>query len=372
MIADQPPVSLGFVGCGVVTERGHLPGLRSVPMARVAALSDIDENRLVRVADRFHVQRRYTDFRALIDDPAVDAVAVCVPAQFHVQVASEVLDAGKHLFIEKPLALSLDDCDLLIRRSAEAPGKTMVGFNLRWHRLIQDARSLIAAGALGTPELVRSILTSGTRYSHDVPAWRKERTAGGGEFLETAVHHLDLWRFLLETEIEETFAVSKSEQWDDESATIIARLGNGALATAVFSTVTSDAHALELYGRAGRLSISLLNFGGLDFSSVGGSRRAIRDALPGISRTVRTLPRRAIRARQGGDYVLSYANEWRHFIGAIQQGTSPECTLDDGRRALQAAFAAIESASRGGPVRVRNAVREVIATRRHAVAGSNS
>ena len=92
----RKPVKLGLIGCGWVTETRHLPALRFVPDAEVVAVADIDAVRLNRVADRFHIEHRYRDFRALLDDPAVDTVAVCVPAQLHVEVALAALDSGKH------------------------------------------------------------------------------------------------------------------------------------------------------------------------------------------------------------------------------------------------------------------------------------
>lgn len=359
-MTGKPPLGIGFVGCGIVTERGHLPGLRSLPTAKVRAVSDIDHDRLRRVADRFAVERRYPDYQALVEDPSIDIVAVCVPAQLHVQVATAVLDAGKHLFVEKPLALGLDEADRLIRHSARTSSRTMVGFNLRWHRRILEARSVVRDGLLGPIELVRSTLTSGTQFGGHVPAWRTSRSTGGGEFLETAIHHFDLWRHLLQTEVEEVFAVSRSEQWDDEAVTVAARLANGVLATSVFSTRTSPGHELELYGRGGRLTISLLGFGDMVLLPSAAGARSTSGGLKRLGRAIGGFPRRVMRARLGGDTVLSYRDEWEHFVESIRRDAPPESTLEDGRRALQVALAAIESASRGAPVRVDDAVRQVI------------
>jgi myo-inositol 2-dehydrogenase/D-chiro-inositol 1-dehydrogenase len=359
-MTEGPRLGIGFVGCGIVTDRGHLPGLRSLPTARVVALSDIDSNRLQHVADRFAVDRRYPEFQELVADPSIDVVAVCVPARLHVQVATAVLDAGKHLFIEKPLTLDLDDADRLIRHAERTASRIMVGFNLRWHRCILEARSLVRDGALGPIELVRSSLTSGTQFGEQVPAWRMSRSTGGGEFLETAIHHFDLWRHLLQVEVEEVFAMSRSERWDDETVTVSARFDDGALATSVFSTRTSEAHEMELCSPSGRLSISLLGFGHLQFAPSVAEPRSPGGASKGIGRAIGGLPRRAMRARLGGDYVLSYREEWKHFVEAIQRGEPPESTLEDGRRALQVALAAIQSASQGAPVRVDDAVRRVI------------
>jgi predicted dehydrogenase len=99
-------VKLGLIGCGNVAENRHLPALQSLQDAEVIAVADTNADRLKRVADKFHVEKRYADFRAPLSDPAVEAATVCVLAQFHVEVALAALDAGRHLFIEKPMALS--------------------------------------------------------------------------------------------------------------------------------------------------------------------------------------------------------------------------------------------------------------------------
>ena len=84
------------------------------------------------MANLFHVKDRYTRYQQLLDDGSIDAVAVCVPAQLHVEVALSALDAGKHVFVEKPLALRLDEGDSLVKRAGASSKKVMVGFNLRW------------------------------------------------------------------------------------------------------------------------------------------------------------------------------------------------------------------------------------------------
>jgi predicted dehydrogenase len=347
-----PPVNVGLIGCGIVAQRGHLPGLRTLPTARLVALSDSDPERLRRVADQHSIESRYPDYRSLLEDPEVEAVAVCVPASLHVEMGVAALDAGKHLLIEKPLALSLDESDRLIHCAAGSSCKATVGFNLRWHRLVREARSLLRGGALGRLELARSVLTSGTQFGDEVPAWRARRATGGGEFLETAIHHIDLWRSLFEAEVEEISAVGRSERWDDETVALLLRLDNGVLASSVFSTLTTDDHRFEIWGRAGTLSVSLLGFGDLSFTLTGQTSGILRGRLERMNRTIRTFPSRARRALQGGDSVLSYREEWRHFIQCIREDLTPECSLEDGRRALQVALSAIESVSGGAPVRV--------------------
>lgn len=359
MADGSKSVKLGVVGCGQVTETRHLPVLNALPEAEVVALADVNPDCLKRVAARFQIKHCYSDFGALLHDPAVEAVAVCVPPQFHVEVALAALDAGKHLFIEKPLALSLDESDRLIKRAAQSPNKVMVGFNLRWHRLIRQAREIIQRGTLGSLELIRTVLTSGRRYDRNVSEWRARRELGGGVLMENAVHHFDLWRFLLQSEVEEVFATSRSEQWDDEIATVTARMANGVLAVSAFSKTTTESNEVEIYGKAGRLQISCFRFDGLEFLSTSSLPGDIRTRLRRITRMLRDLPKVASIIHRGGDFVTSYRVEWQHFIDCIQHDTPVECTLEDGQRALQVVLAAVESASLGQPVKVIQAPQQI-------------
>jgi len=350
-------VKLGLIGCGNVAESRHLPALQSLQDAEVVAAADINPDRLKQVTDRFHIERRYPDFRALLDDPAIEAVAVCVPAQSHVEVALAVLDAGKHLFIEKPLALSLDESDRLIERAAQSPYKVMVGFNMRWHRLVRQAREIVQRGALGPVKLLRSVITS--RFRENEPEWTKRRKLGGGVLIELAVHSFDLWSFLLQSEVQEVFAMSRSGRWDDETATVTARMANGVLTSAVFSKGTGENSEMEIYGQNGRLHISSYRFDGLEFLPSSSFPGSVRTRLGRMAHTLKELPQAASAIRQGGYFVASYQAEWRHFIDAIQQDTPVESTLEDGRRALQVVLAAVESASLGQPVKVAQASRKI-------------
>ena len=343
-------VRLGIVGCGRVTELRHLPALGGVPGAEVVALSDVDAARLAVVADRFGVARRYGDYAELIEAGGVDAVAVCVPPRFHAEVAQAALAAGKHVFVEKPLALTDEECELLAERAASAPAlKAMVGFNMRWHRLVREAREAIGRGRLGRVKLVRTVFTSGVRASADFPDWRRRRATGGGALFELGVHHFDLLRFLLRDEVEEVYASSAG---NDETATVAARTVGGAQIVAAFAEGTGENHELEIYGARGWLRVSCYRADGLEQLGAGEYLGSVGTRLRRMKQSLVELPRMIGQSRRGGDYVASYAEEWRHFVSSIANDLPVEATLDDGRRALGIALAAWESSATGRAVKL--------------------
>jgi predicted dehydrogenase len=289
------------------------------------------------------------DYRVLLEDSTIEAIAICVPAQFHVEIALAALDAGKHVFIEKPLALTLEECDRLIEGAAGVPLKVMLGFNTRWHRLAREARTLFHQGIFGPLEVVRSVLTSCHR---DLPEWRKRRVSGGGVLLEMAMHHFDLWRYILGREIEEISAHSRSGIWEDESATITARLSCGALASAAFAECTSQNNSIEIYGRTGSMSVSFYRFDGLETSTTSDIPGNIPARIRGLRQFVQELPRAIRTFRHGGEWHQSYVEEWRHFVASVRTGQPVECGIEDGRRALAIALAAMESAAIGKTITI--------------------
>lgn len=343
-------IRVGFVGCGRVTETRHLAALRRVRGVEAFALSDVDAARLSEVAEAYAVARRYTDWRELVNDEDLDAVAVCVPPALHAQVALAALEAGRHVLIEKPLALTLDECDLLDTAAARAPNlKATVGFNMRLHRLVREARAARARGELGRVKLVRTVFASASRARQDFPAWRTRRESGGGSIFELGTHHFDLLRFMLGQEAQEVYA---SCDEGDESSIVTLKMDGGTQAVVTLSEAAGESHELELYGERGWLRVSCYRADGIERLDAGQYAGSAHTRLKSIARTLRALPRVVAQARNGGDYVNTYAEEWRHFADALRGRAKVSATLEDGRCALEIALAAAESTRTGRAVKL--------------------
>ncbi len=350
MSENAETVRVGFVGCGHVTETRHLAALRRVRGVEAVALSDVDASRLSSVADAYGVARRHEDWRGLIEDECVDAVAVCVPPALHAEIALAAIDAGKHVFIEKPLALTLDDCDSLEAAAARASNlKASVGFNMRLHRLVREARAVLARGELGRVKLVRTIFASASRARPEYPEWRMRRESGGGSIFELGTHHFDLVRFTLGREVREVYA-SCDER--DETSVVTLKTDEGTHIVAALSEGTGESHELEFYGERGWLRVSCYRADGIERLDAGRYAGSLRSRLDGAARTLRALPRVLAQARRGGDYVNSYAEEWRQFADAVRGRAEVSATLEDGRRALEIALAATESTRTGRAVKI--------------------
>ena len=306
------PLRLGIVGCGWVALDRHLPALAHAPEVTVVALADVDPQALERAAAFAPGARRFSSAEALADDPTVEAVAVTVPPAGHVEVALAALDAGKHVFVEKPLATSLEEADTLVAAAEASPCKVVVGFNFRRHRFVQRAQAMIAAGELGDVTCIRSAFTNDVPLG-EAARWRGSRALGGGGILDRAVHEIDLWRYLLADDVAEVWALSAPGRTDDDVAVVTARMRRGALATIVVLDSAVVSHELTIYGSRAAARLDLCRFDGFSVEPVGtlpGSPRArLRRARQAFSD-----PRGSARAiRRGGEHLLTYEDEWRRF-----------------------------------------------------------
>jgi myo-inositol 2-dehydrogenase/D-chiro-inositol 1-dehydrogenase len=332
------------IGCGWVAENGHLPALERISEVEIVALADPDPARLSAFEGRFASAERHRDHRSVVDDPAVDAVVVCVPTRFHVAVAAAAAEAGKHVLLEKPPALAIDEWDRLAR-VVEGTGVTlMVGLNMRWHPPFRALRDLVRGGAVGRVRGVQTLIANDLHERPNPPGWRRDRRQGGGALMEMGVHHLDLWRFLLDEEIEEIFAVAEG---DDDSLALSARMRSGVPVSALFSQRTVLVNEVGIYGELGYVSATPHSpprrLGLADKPWAIGTRVAdLRAAMP-LAHVLRIR-------RLGGFYVASFVDQWRHFIDAVRQGSPVEVGIDSGRRLLQATLAAAAAASEGHPV----------------------
>jgi myo-inositol 2-dehydrogenase/D-chiro-inositol 1-dehydrogenase len=306
--------------------------LRRIPHYDVIAAADLDKERVEHFGSRWNIRYRFTEATELIHHPEIDAVAVCVPPGDHAGLATIAINSGKHVFIEKPLALT-------------------VGFNLRWHRLVREAKAMLDAHRLGPLSVIRTAFTNSLCHDESIVAWRRDRSCGGGVIHDLAVHHFDLWRYLLSSEVQEISVSARSARWQDETAVISARMMNGILVSSVFASGTDESHEVECYGEAGRLSLSCYRCDGLRLFT--GRKRGLVGLVREVTLKMATLPRMMHGIRIGGEIFASYEAQWRHFLDCVRTGQSVGCAVQDGKRAVEIAVAATESLLTGQPISLK-------------------
>jgi predicted dehydrogenase len=346
-------VRLGIIGCGRVAEERHLPALLHLPELRVMATADLDGERSRNLAGRLGAAQSCADYRAVLERKDVDAVAILTPTRSHAEICMAALDAGKHVFVEKPLAMNLEECGRLIARAGMSPRKVVVGFNLRWHRLVRRAREFLKTGAVGRIKAIRSVYTH-DRTGEGAPDWHRRLELGGGVSLNEAVHHFDLWRYFTGGEVERIYAAGEpSRHYEDETNTVTARMSGGVLASGVFTLKSAPNSEVEIFGENGRLCLSLYRFDGLEYFPCSIYPGNLGDRFKKAARALCDLPEVFPVLRRGGDFQATFEGIWRHFSGCVLHDLPSQCTLEDGKSSLEIALAAVNSACTGAPVSVR-------------------
>lgn len=349
MLAPDTPgeLGVGIVGCGRATMSLHLPALKRVRGATVVALSDLDAQRLRGAEARCAGATGYENYEALLADDRVDLVAVCVPATLHAPVSLAALHAGKHVFVEKPLALTIDDCDRVLHAAhgVETRGlRSAVGFNLRSHRLVRQAKAIIHSGCLGEIEMLRTAWTADWSHGQKRPVWHSVRDQGGGALFEIGVHHADLWRHLLDSEVESVHAASRSVLFDDQTAVIHARMSSGVLVSTAVSQRTTASQTVEVFGERAVLRFSCYHADSLEVSMAGREERGMWRRVRPLMHKACKLPATVRTALKGGDYLASYRQQWERIIEALRGGGPMPCSIADGREAVRIVLAALRSA----------------------------
>ena len=179
----------GQRGRGGLWRHWHTPGGRSL----VVAGADIDEGHLARFRTE-HGGELYTaaDYRRLLDRKDIDAIAVTSPDNFHQEHAVAALQAGKHVFCEKPLAISVDGCDDILRAWRESGRHLMVGLNMRYMAMFRTMKEIVDSGAIGDVKAVwvRHFVGLGSDfYFHD---WHARRDNTFSLLLQKGSHDIDM------------------------------------------------------------------------------------------------------------------------------------------------------------------------------------
>ena len=194
-------LQLGIIGA-VRMGRVHIQGIISgVPGARIRSIAAPHLHPEVReLACKAGAQVLTEDYREVLRDPKIDAVLICSPTDTHAAISLEALEAGKHVFCEKPVDLSLVKIQTVIDAASRSELKYQVGFNRRFDHNFQALHRAVRDGKVGSVQMVKIC----SRDSE--PPSPKFVRSSGGLFLDMTVHDLDMVRFLSGCEVEEVYA----------------------------------------------------------------------------------------------------------------------------------------------------------------------
>ena len=310
-MSSSRPLRLAFLGCGFIT-RVHSRHLRRLGGAYVPHYASRELARADEYCRRFGGGASYADYRAAIEDPRVDAVVVAVPPRFHLDLTLRALAAGKHVLVEKPAFLCMEDYET-VREARDRAGRViLVGENDHYKPLAVRLRQLVADGVIG--EMVFAHFVTVAHRLKSAGDWRNDESmAGGDAFFEEGIHWLHIAGSLGPRIVEiQGYRPSISREGPDTRAKSMMcafRYDNGAVGSLYYS----------------REIPSLLR--GLRHSKLFGRDGIITFESNGVFIVVRGkgMPRVIV---PGFRDIRGYRAMYRDFAAAIHEGRAPEMSLE--------------------------------------------
>lgn len=334
-------VRLGIVGLGRLGMK-HAENLAfRVVGARLEAACALEPDRVEKVRREWGVPRGYARFEDMLADRDLDAIFIASSSGEHCRQIGAALDAGFHVFSEKPLGISMEECRTAEAAVARNPEKIfMLGFMRRYDASYRRAKELIDQGHIGKPILFRghsvdpeSAIEGAIRFA----------PTSGGVFLDMSVHDIDLARWLLGAEVTSIVAAGGcyahpefAESGDADNAAAFARFDTGAMGFFLAGRTAAHGYVVEteIIGTRGTLRIASVPQ--KDHVEILDTRGVVRECSQGF------LER----------FESAYLAEAQEFVDCIRQGRRPQVTVQDGTRATEVAFAATRSFRTDETVRI--------------------
>ena len=338
------PIRWGIIGAGNYASNVTALALTSAANTELAAVCDVNTELTKELAAKHGVEWTYDSVEKIVKDPELDAVYIATPHSLHAQHTMQAAEAGKHVLCEKPMALSVSDAEHMVEACNKNKVKLGVSFPERYQPAHIEARRYAQSGTAGKIDVVHAQFCRG-RSRHAWRGWRSDPNIGGaGALYATAIHIIDILRFLLNSEVEEVQALTDEEPPRypiDDMVYAIVRFENGTHGT-VFAGMLAPRldNKVVLYGSKAKITCRdtiwgplLGNLGEL---LVDGDSVNLRMAFP----TDSPLPFRMIRA-------IEAFNRW------IEDNTEPYISGSNGLQMVKIANAILESSRHGKAVTIK-------------------
>ena len=329
-------LKVGIIGAGRIGQVHAKSITYHIPQAEIVAISDIYEEGAKKVAEELGIPAYYKDYHEILNNPEIEAVLICSSTDTHADIACEAAEAGKHIFCEKPVDLTIAKIKKVIAAVEKAGVKLQIGFNRRYDHNFAYIKSLANQGKLGT---LQTIKITSRDPEPPGPAYVK---VSGGIFLDMTVHDFDMARFI-GGEVEEVYAnatVMVDEEigraGDVDTALIALKFKSGAIGVI-------DNCRKACYGYDQRLEV---------FGS-GGQASAANDTPTNVAYinengNVTDKPLYFFLER----YMQSFVDEMTEFVDAVVNDVATKTTVNDGLEALRLGLAAKLSVAEHRPVKL--------------------
>ncbi len=343
-------VGFGIVGCGNIAPI-HAESIRDIPGARLVAVSDVVEQNARSLAERYSAEA-YTDFQRLLERDDIQAVSLCVPSGMRAEMAEACAAAGKHILCEKPLEITTERVDRILRAASEHGVKLGCIFQYRFAEGPALVRKAVDEGRFGRMVLGDAYIKwYRSEEYYRSGKWRgTRRLDGGGALMNQGIHQIDLLLWFMgpvKEVVAKTAAVAHEGLEVEDLACALLTFENGAMGVIEGSTACWPGHParVELHGSQGS---AVIEDGALQFwrfREETPEDERIRTALAGVSATGSGAADPLANLKSEG-----HRRQIEDFVQAILEDRSPAISGDEGRRAVELIQAIYRSAETGQAV----------------------
>jgi predicted dehydrogenase len=319
----------------------HAASWKKCPHAEVVSISDLDKDRAGRLAEEHGLGCTLgDDYDQVLGDERVDIVDVTSPSHVHAEQGIAAARAGKHVLVEKPIALSMDENRRLRDAVAEAGVKSLAGFVLRWNPAAQTIKSLVDSGALGQIFYLEMDYWHGLNPSHHAWNLHSKRKTGGSTMLLGGCHAVDALRWFAGDEVAEVTAFSNNQKGHfeyDANVVAVMKFRSGILGktAALFDAEMPYQFNLDLAGTEG---------------TIRDNRVWSKKLFPGQTSWT-TVP--TILPDSADVHHHAFDGEIDHFVDCIREDRESHCNIADAYRTHELCMAIDRSIEEGGrPVRL--------------------
>lgn len=272
----------GFIGCGEVTEKKSGPAFSEVEGSMVEAVMSRSEEKARRYAENHHVPKWYTDPQELIDDPDINAIYIATPPSSHATFAIMAMNAGKPVYVEKPLASSYEDCARVNRVSVETGIPCFVAYYRRYLPYFQKVKDIVDQGVIGkllNVQVRLAVPAPELDYNSANLPWRLQPDiAGGGFFYDLAPHQLDLLQHIFGVILEANgICANRGGLYKaEDSVSACFRFENGLPGSGSWCFIAHDSareDRIEVIGDQGELSFSVFTYDPIVLQTSAGMQR---------------------------------------------------------------------------------------------------
>ncbi|SDO55638.1 Gfo/Idh/MocA family protein [Halobacillus aidingensis] len=334
-------MNFAIVGCGFIAKK-HAAAIDKIDAAKLVAVCDKDPATMEFYKEEYDAEP-YTELEQMLGEEDIDVACICTPSGFHAPIAVQIAEAKKHIIVEKPIAMTVEDTDKITNACKANNVKLAVVHPNRFRPVVQELRKIMDQGLLGKISHASCIVNwNRNQEYYDQAPWRGTKQHDGGVLMNQAIHNLDLLLWFMGTP-DQVFSMEATRfrniEAEDVSVGTI-KFNSGALGTVEASTTVYPKNyeeSITIFGEKGTVKIggtNALNFEHLDIMDM--SDNEIEDLKESIKADPWGTP--------GHQWIIE------DMVNAINKNREPAVTGEDGKNVLKLVLSFYESANQNQPV----------------------